>query len=123
MVKGRNVKTRLGDLQDSRLQHAELFAVLHPFAPLHEDLVSLRQTLRVTCDLKQPKLVGDESMTWDEKETEDRDLGALKDAIKSMRVVSRAKVTQDRIYSMAYHPERVRSLRVLVDDLFPHNYL
>ncbi|KZV86551.1 WD40 repeat-like protein [Exidia glandulosa HHB12029] len=75
-----------------------------------EDLVSLRQTLRVTCDLKQPKLVGDESMTWDDKETEDRDLGALKDAIKSMRVVSRAKVTQDRIYSMAYHPERSKDL-------------
>lgn len=76
-----------------------------------QELLSLRQNLRVVCTAKQPKEVGDDSLTWDDKESEDRDLGELKDAVKSMRIVSRAKVTLDRVYSMAYHPERVSTFR------------
>jgi len=31
----------------------------------------------------------------------------MKEEMAKMKVVGRAKVTQDRIYSMAYHPEKV----------------
>ena len=32
----------------------------------------------------------------------------VKNQLDGMKIVSRAKVTGDRIYSMAYHPEKVR---------------
>jgi anthranilate/para-aminobenzoate synthase component II len=37
------------------------------------------------------------------------DKDRMKTEMAKMKVVARAKVTTDRIYSMAYHPEKVRS--------------
>lgn len=39
----------------------------------------------------------------------DTEVANMKKEMAKMKVVSRAKVTQDRIYSMAYHPEKVCS--------------
>jgi len=49
---------------------------------------------------------------WDEEKVnpEKKRLG---EELKKMKVVSRAKVTQARIYSMAYHPEPVSCVDVL----------
>lgn len=42
---------------------------------------------------------------FDERETEE-----LREAYSEVKIVSRAKVTQDRIYSSLYHPEKVSFL-------------
>ena len=44
----------------------------------------------------------------------------MKKEMAKMKVVSRAKVTQDRIYSMAYHPEKVSVAAVCVMLLLIH---
>ncbi|KAH7107553.1 WD40 repeat-like protein [Auriculariales sp. MPI-PUGE-AT-0066] len=78
-----------------------------------EELSSLRSSVRVVLDSLHKLQVGDNEKQWDwdeSSESEHPDLTALKAACKSMRVVSRAKVTQDRVYSMAYHPERTKDL-------------
>jgi hypothetical protein len=43
---------------------------------------------------------------WDEEKASP-EKNRLREELKKMKIVSRAKVTQDRIYSMAYHPEPV----------------
>ncbi|KAL1747567.1 WD40-repeat-containing domain protein [Schizophyllum fasciatum] len=43
-------------------------------------------------------------------EEEDKEVAALRDVLQGLRIVSRAKVTQDRVYSVAYHPERSKDL-------------
>ena len=77
-----------------------------------DELEALRTHVKAVCKTSHPLRTGDDSNDWgwddNDEERDDSDLAALKDACKSMRVVSRAKVTKERIYSMAYHPERVR---------------
>ncbi|CAK5277400.1 unnamed protein product [Mycena citricolor] len=47
----------------------------------------------------------DAALTDDEGDEDDAYVSELRDRLQDMKVVSRAKVTQDRIYSAAYHPE------------------
>ena len=49
---------------------------------------------------------------WD-KEKASPEKERLGEELKKMKIVSRAKVTQDRIYSMAYHPEPVSCVELL----------
>ncbi|TRM56227.1 WD40-repeat-containing domain protein [Schizophyllum amplum] len=53
-----------------------------------------------------------EAFVYSAKETdkEDAEISTLRDALQGLQVASRAKVTQDRIYSIAYHPERSKDL-------------
>lgn len=55
------------------------------------------------CSNSHSAAVGDAS-DWEKTNPEKERLG---EELKKMKVVSRAKVTQDRVYSMAYHPEPV----------------
>jgi WD repeat-containing protein 76 len=57
------------------------------------------------CGSSHPGVVGD-AHDWDEDKTNPEKV-RLREELKKMKVVSRAKVTQDRVYSMAYHPEPV----------------
>ena len=70
-----------------------------------EDLSSLAAVLDVT---PQPKRVGIiESLS---QSAETQTIKELRDQLQGLKVVSRAKVTQDRIYSAAYHPEVTKDL-------------
>ncbi|KAK4684658.1 hypothetical protein P7C73_g5516, partial [Tremellales sp. Uapishka_1] len=64
-----------------------------------------------------PPSTGKES--YAEKDTKKeglaRDVSRLRDAMKGMCLVANAKVTMDRVYSMAVHPEKTKTL-VLVGD-------
>ncbi|EJD52938.1 WD40 repeat-like protein [Auricularia subglabra TFB-10046 SS5] len=91
-------------------RHEQLDLTILGSAHTDEELAALRTTLRGLCETKHPLRVGDDAQAWEDSAEEERALGELKDAVKSMRIVSRAKVTQDRVYSMAYHPERTKDL-------------
>ena len=41
---------------------------------------------------------------------EAREVAALQKGVGSLKVAARAKVTQDRVYSAAYHPDRSKDL-------------
>ncbi|KAF7967098.1 hypothetical protein HWV62_35909 [Athelia sp. TMB] len=70
-----------------------------------EDLSLLSIALQVT---SQPKRVGIvESMS---EGREAKEVQELRDKLQGLKVVSRAKVTQDRVYSAAYHPEVTKDL-------------
>jgi WD repeat-containing protein 76 len=57
------------------------------------------------CTQPYPRAIGRDS----DKEKGSTEKEKVKTELEGMRIVSRAKVTGDRIYSMAYHPEKVRS--------------
>jgi hypothetical protein len=57
------------------------------------------------CSNSHSAAVGN-AYAWD-KEKSSPEKERLGEELKNMKIVSRAKVTQDRIYSMAYHPEPV----------------
>ena len=47
---------------------------------------------------------------FDEDQKNEAEVADLRKKLQKLRVVSRAKVTQDRIYSAAYHPEPTKDL-------------
>jgi WD repeat-containing protein 76 len=58
-----------------------------------------------------PKRVGDpEAHVYDQDARDARCVSELRDKLKDLKIVSRAKVTQDRIYSAAYHPDVTKDL-------------
>lgn len=56
----------------------------------------------------QPKRVG--IIAAKQESQEAKDVKELQEKLKGLKVVSRAKVTEDRIYSAAYHPEVTKDL-------------
>ena len=56
----------------------------------------------------QPKRVGIIAATQESQEV--KEVNELQEKLKDLKVVSRAKVTEDRIYSAAYHPEMAKDL-------------
>jgi len=73
--------------------------------------VELAIQLSSLCSNSHPVSVGD-AHDWDE-ERADPEKKRLGEELKKLKIVSRAKVTQDRIYSMAYHPEPVSCVDLL----------
>ena len=45
-----------------------------------------------------------------ESKKEDAEVTALRESLQGLQIASRAKVTQDRVYSVAYHPEKSKDL-------------
>ncbi|KAF7294880.1 DNA damage-binding protein CMR1 [Mycena indigotica] len=58
------------------------------------------------------KLIMDEDAGYrsDEETEEDKFVTELREKLQDLKVVARAKVTQDRVYSAAYHPEVTKDL-------------
>ncbi|KAL1761756.1 WD40-repeat-containing domain protein [Schizophyllum commune] len=52
-----------------------------------------------------------------ESKKEDAEVTALRESLQGLQIVSRAKVTQDRVYSVAYHPEKSKDLIFFGADL------
>lgn len=63
------------------------------------------------CSNSHSAAVGD-AYAWD-KEKASPEKKRLREELDRMKIVSRAKVTQDRIYAMAYHPEPVSCVGLL----------
>jgi len=79
-----------------------------------EDLSSLTAALDVVA---QPKRVG--TIESKPASQEAKEVKALRDKLQDLKVVSRAKVTQNRIYSAAYHPEITKDLIFFGGEIMP----
>lgn len=76
-----------------------------------EDLSALRSTFQVLLQTPRPKGVGgDDVLDFDDDKQEKAEVKDLKEKFGKLKIVARAKVTQDRVYSAAYHPEPTKDL-------------
>jgi hypothetical protein len=73
---------------------------------LDAEAAQLLTLLGSLCSRAYPRSTGDETREK-EKSKVDREKAALREEMNKMKIVARAKVTTDRVYSMAYHPEKV----------------
>lgn len=97
-----------------RPRHQELdLSILTQADEISEkELSELKTCLNGMIQEKHPRQIGDMSeFTYDEdKDRESAEVSKLREKLSGMKVVSRAKVTQDRIYSAAFHPEKSKDL-------------
>lgn len=75
------------------------------------EIPSMRTSLMSFVNTLYPREVGDrDRYVFDDESKESSELTDLRERLESLKVVSRAKVTKDRIYSAAYHPEPTKDL-------------
>ena len=68
-----------------------------------KELSELRATFQVVLKAPRPKgTSGDDAYVFDDNKKEEAEVIELKKKLGKLKVVARAKVTQDRIYSAAY---------------------
>ncbi|KAF8625806.1 hypothetical protein AX15_005193 [Amanita polypyramis BW_CC] len=73
-----------------------------------DDLTAKLSTLTHSC---HPRRLGDtEAYTFHDNKNDAAAVEELRKRLNPMKIVSRAKVTQDRVYSCAYHPEPTKDL-------------
>ncbi|TFK86915.1 WD40 repeat-like protein [Polyporus arcularius HHB13444] len=76
-----------------------------------EDLSELRATFQVVLKTPRPRgISGDDAYVFEGDKQDKAEVHELKEKLGKLKVVARAKVTQDRIYSAAYHPEPTKDL-------------
>ncbi|GLB34907.1 putative WD40 repeats [Lyophyllum shimeji] len=76
-----------------------------------EEVSSLSTTLQSLTQTAYSRRVGDpEAFAFDSDKKHEAAVAELRERLQSLKVVSRAKVTQDRVYSAAYHPEVTKDL-------------
>lgn len=78
-------------------------------------VMALTSSLQVVLESSQPVRVGNqEDFAYDSedggKKKEKRKVEGLKEKFGGMKIVSRAKVTKERVYCAAYHPEVTKDL-------------
>ena len=75
------------------------------------DTTALRRTVQAVTNGPIPKRVGNvRDWVFDRNEKDEEEVKALRERLGKMKIVARAKVTEDRIYSAAYHPEPSKDL-------------
>lgn len=78
-----------------------------------EDISTLNTTFKAVIGQPHPRRMGDfDAFVYDSNKDkrEDREVEELRKKLQSLKVVARAKVSQNRIYSAAYHPEVSKDL-------------
>ncbi|KAG6866957.1 hypothetical protein C0991_003873 [Blastosporella zonata] len=77
-----------------------------------EEIPLLAATLQGIAQKTHPRRVADpEAFTYDGDNAKQKaEVVELRERLQSMKIVSRAKVTQDRVYSAAYHPEVAKDI-------------
>lgn len=75
------------------------------------DLSSLRSSLQAVTNVPLPKRAADaDAFVFDEDQKNEAEVEELRNKLQKLRIVSRAKVTADRVYSAAYHPDVTKDL-------------
>jgi len=72
------------------------------------ELAALISTIQ-SCARERPARSDEMGPDLDDTDKEEPQVAELREQLGKLKVVSRAKVTQDRVYSALYHPEQVRS--------------
>lgn len=76
-----------------------------------QEMTALSTTLQNVAEAPWPRRVGDpEAFVFENDKKDETALSDLRERLQSLKIVSRAKVTQDRVYSAAYHPEVTKDL-------------
>ncbi len=76
-----------------------------------EELGEIRHTFAEILKTPRPRQASsDDAYVFDDDVKEEAEVKQLKQKLGKLKVVSRAKVTHDRIYSAAYHPEPTKDL-------------
>ncbi|KAI0306439.1 WD40 repeat-like protein [Multifurca ochricompacta] len=74
-------------------------------------LSGLSSRLQSLLQARHPRRRGDQdAFVFDNSKRENVEVAALRERLQNMAIVARAKVTQDRVYSAAYHPEPTKDL-------------
>jgi hypothetical protein len=88
-----------------------------------QKLSALSSALHNVAQSSQPRRTGDpEAFTFDNDKSDEACVAELREKLQGLKVVSRAKVTQDRIYSAAYHPEITKDL-ICFGGRYSHYYI
>lgn len=75
------------------------------------DQASLRTTFQTMLKSSHARGIGkQDDFAYDDDNKEDSDVVKLKERFRKMKIISRAKVTQSRVYSAAYHPDVTKDL-------------
>lgn len=76
-----------------------------------EELSKFRNTFQEVLKTPRPRgTSGDDAYVFDDENKEEAEVKDLKEKLGKLKIVARAKVTEDRIYSAAYHPEPTKDL-------------
>ena len=74
-------------------------------------LSGLSSRLQSLLQTRHPRRTADQdAFVFDKDKKEEAEAEALRERLKDLKVVARAKVTQDRVYSAAYHPDPTMDL-------------
>lgn len=74
-------------------------------------LSGLGARLRSLLQARHPRRTADrDAFVFEKDKKEEAEIEKLRERLKDMKVVARAKVTQDRVYSAAYHPDPTMDL-------------
>lgn len=74
------------------------------------EIMALTTSLQITTKTVNARRVGDMKSYQYDEERHEASIKKLKEQLGSMKIVSRAKVLKERIYSAAYHPEMTKDL-------------
>lgn len=73
--------------------------------------MAFTSAIQVTTKTLYARRVGDmKAHLYDDDEKDEAAVEDLKEKFRGMKIVSRAKVTKERVYSAAYHPEVTKDL-------------
>lgn len=76
-----------------------------------EDISTLTEALQAITKEEHPRRAADIHSYADlDDEQEEREVAELRSKLRGLKVVARAKVTEDRVYSAVYHPEPSKDL-------------
>lgn len=102
---------RAREAKKPRHQDLDINALVESGEFSEKELSGVIDTLNSITTITQPKQIGTSSaFVYDEISQENKEVLSLQERLRDMKVVSRAKVTQDRIYSAVYHPEKSKDL-------------
>ncbi|KAH7921730.1 WD40 repeat-like protein [Leucogyrophana mollusca] len=105
----REAEEKAREAKRPRHQDLDLTTLAEELEP--PELITLRAALQTAVTTPLPKRVGEiDAFVFDEDKKDDAAVKDLRNRLQKMKVVARAKVTQDRVYSAAYHPEVSKDL-------------
>ncbi|KAF8892545.1 WD40 repeat-like protein [Infundibulicybe gibba] len=94
-----------------RPRHHDLELAVLAQDEVPEDVSRLSDTMRIITQTSQPRCVGDPDLfASKDSKVHEAAVAELREKLEDLVVISRAKVTMDRVYSAAYHPEVSKDL-------------
>lgn len=102
------LEERAREAKKPRHESLEMYAHLEDQeAP---EVMALTSTLQGVLKTANARRVGDMKSYLYDEDGHTTAVDELKKKLQKMKIVSRAKVTRERVYSAAYHPEKTKDL-------------